>query len=183
MPTETVQNTRVPPRLNLGCGRDQPAGWHNVDVAADVAPDEQVDLERTPWPWSDDRFDVIRAWHVLEHLNPVPWGEICRVLTPDGRLELRYPIGHTRFEDATHQQFWNLNTAATLAGERDHTHEHVGQLSLVDRDVYVRWSVDSPLLRWWVRWHRWRDGIGPWIEQVPGVYGEVRATYRLEADR
>lgn len=167
-------------RLNLGCGEDYRDGWHNVDVSAAVEPDEVTDLQTVPWPWDDDAFKVIEARHVLEHLDSVPWGELVRVLKSGGLLRLTYPIGHTRFEDPTHQQVWNVNTAAALAGERAHAHEHVTDLSIQSRDVEWSLSIDSRLLRWWVKWRLMVDGAGPWLEQVPGLYGEVTAEYRYQ---
>ncbi|MFC7071357.1 class I SAM-dependent methyltransferase [Halobaculum lipolyticum] len=164
-------------RLNLGCGDDYREGWHNVDVAASVAPDEVVDLAERPWPWPDDAWTHVRAEHVLEHLDPVPWDELTRVLAPGGRLELVYPIGHTRFEDPSHAGFWNYHTAEALVGDRAHGHQFVAGLTLVSREVEWDLSIRSRLLRLWVRWHLFRDGPGPWLSQVPGLYGEVRAEY------
>lgn len=169
-----------PSRLNLGCGEDYRDGWHNVDVSPAVEPDEVADLQTTPWPWKDSAFEVIEARHVLEHLDTVPWSELLRVLQSGGRFRLTYPIGHTRFEDPTHNQFWNLNTAAALAGERAHAHEHLSALCIESRDVDWSLSIDSRLLRWWVQWRIMVDGVGPWLEQVPGLYGEVTAEYRYQ---
>jgi len=163
--------------LHLGCGRDYREGWHNVDVSEDVQTDEVVDLKETPWPWADDSFTHICAEHVLEHLAPVPWDEIVRVLSPGGSLALVYPIGHTRFEDPTHRQFWNIYTAETLGGERAHSHEFVDGLNLQHQEVDWELSAGGILLRSWVRWRLYRDGTGPWLGQIPGVYGEVTAEY------
>lgn len=165
--------------LNLGCGRDYRENAHNVDVAEAVPADEHVDLQDVPWPWPDNAFQRILAIHVLEHLNPVPWEELERVLAPGGRLQLAYPIGHTRFEDASHQQYWNVNTAEWIAGDRKHGHERDTQLEL--RDVSV--SYDITPADWWLEWKTkyklWQHGPGPWLSQVTGLYGEVQATYEL----
>ncbi len=162
--------------LNLGCGEDYRSDAWNVDCSDAVDADELVDLEEQPWPWRDDSFALIVAHHVLEHLDPVPMGEICRVLKPGGTLELRYPIGHTRFEDPTHKQFWNWNTAEALAGERKHGHEHFGDLELTARGL--DWHVGDRLWKMYTRARLQYAGPGPWLGQIPGLYGEVNATYK-----
>ncbi|WP_226043518.1 methyltransferase domain-containing protein [Natrinema sp. DC36] len=175
-PTETRHEDRLEAsRLNLGCGQDQISDFHNVDISSDVQPDEVVDLQQTPWPWPDDSFSHTLASHVLEHLDPVPWDEICRVLAPGGTLVIVYPIGNTRFEDPTHQQFWNWNTAAAISGERKHAHAHVSNLSLVTRDF--GWNVTGRLWRAYTRYRLAVGGPGAWMGQVPGLFGEVTATY------
>ena len=162
--------------LNLGCGEDyRPNAW-NVDCSDEVDPDQCLDLEADTWPWADDSFSLVIAHHILEHLDPVPWGEICRVIKPGGVLNLRYPIGHTRFEDPTHKQYWNWNTAEALAGERKHGHEHVAELRLTNRNL--EWEVGDRFWNAYTRFHLWHSGPGPWLSQVPGLYGHVEATYR-----
>lgn len=168
--------------LNLGCGQDWRADAWNVDISRDVDADQYVDLQATPWPWADDAFDAIAARHVLEHLDPVPWGELQRVLSPGGQLVVEYPIGHTRFEDGSHEQFWTVHTAEWLAGERKHQHEApLGDCRLVDRRV--EWHADSLLTHTWARWRLLRHGVGPWLGQMTGVYGHVTATYRREGEQ
>lgn len=165
--------------LNLGCGGDfRDTAW-NVDVSRNVKADQYVDLEDTPWPWGDNAFETILAIHVLEHLDPVPWGEIERVLADGGRLVLEYPIGHTRFEDASHQQYWNVNTAEWIAGDRKHSHERDTDLKLRGYDVEWTISPEDRWLEWRTKWKLHKYGPGPWLGQVTGLYGHVRACYTL----
>ena len=166
----------LPGRLNLGAGEDYRDGWHNVDISEAVAPDEVVDLSETPWPWPDGSFAHIKAQHVLEHLEPVPWGELVRVLEAGGTFVLAYPIGHARFEDPTHRQYWNWNTAEAIAGTRKHAHEFVEGLELVEREL--SWHVSGRLFRAYTRVRLAHGGPGAWLSQVPGLSGEVTATYR-----
>jgi len=113
----------------------------------------------------------------------VPWDELERILAPDGRLVVTYPIGHTRFEDATHRQFWNVNTAEHVAGERVHAHEEPTTLALVDRDLEWWISNAEPLVRLYTRYRLALRGPGAWLEQIPGLYGEVTATFAQRGDR
>lgn len=171
--------------LNLGCGMDYRQGWHNVDVVEDVDADEYVDLDDRPWPWPDHAFERVDARHVLEHLtNPLEvYRECTRILEPGGTLVVTYPIGHTRFEDPTHHQHWNWHTADLFDGGRDHAHQFDLPLSLQDRSVDWWISQHDPLTRLYVWYRRIWSGPGPWLEQVPGVYGEVTATYRRREPR
>lgn len=170
--------------LHLGCGEDYRPGWLNVDVSPEVEADEYLDLDDRPWPWPDDAFVRVAARHVLEHLAD-PLGalaEIARVLTPGGTLVLTYPIGHTRFEDPTHQHYWSVKTAEHIAGDAVHSHETRLPYRLVDTDVQVETGLPSRLQRLRVAYYQWRYGPGPWVDQLPGVYGEVTATYRRTDD-
>lgn len=164
--------------LNLGCGRDFREDAWNVDVSPDVDADEHVNLQETPWHWGDNAFERILAFHVLEHLDPVPWGELERVLAPGGELHIEYPIGHTRFEDGSHKQFWNVNTAGWIAGDRKHPHEApLPDCNLIHMDV--EWHVnDSAIWNVYTRLRIASSGVGAWLSQIPGLYGHVTAVYR-----
>jgi SAM-dependent methyltransferase len=81
----------MPLRLNLGCGFKRFEGFVNVDGFGN--PDVKWDLNKMPWPWSDNSVDEIAMHHVLEHLQDW-WGalrECARILQPGGRLEIRVP--------------------------------------------------------------------------------------------
>lgn len=64
-------------------------------LTCDIMPGRamwQVDM--TDIPFADATFDYIIANHVLEHISDLPRAvrELCRVLKPDGRLLLSFPI-------------------------------------------------------------------------------------------
>lgn len=172
------QTNSLPRKLNLGAGEDYREGWHNVDIGPAVDPDEVADLQQTPWPWPSDHFERIEAHHILEHLDPVPWDELTRVLKPGGVLVWAYPIGHTRFEDSTHKQFWNCNTAEQVAGSRKHPHEVSIPLEFVEKECSWAIGHSEPIVRLYTRYRLWVSGPGPWLEQIPGLHGEVTATYK-----
>lgn len=170
---------QIPTMLNLGCGDDYRDGWHNVDISSAVNPDETVNLNEFPWPFPSDHYSHIEARHIFEHLEDPEqaFQEVARILSDGGTLVLTYPIGHTRFEDPTHRQFWNWNSAEVFAGDRKHSHEVDLPLELVDRDVSWEISEAEPLVGAYVRYRLWTRGPGAWLEQIPGLYGEVTAAY------
>lgn len=166
--------------LNLGCGEDYVDGAVNVDVEPGVNPDEVVDLDSVPWPWENNRFNVVLARHVLEHLSDpmAALEEIQRVTVAGGTLILAYPIGHTRFEDPTHEHYWNYRTAAWIGGDGEHMQENPLGFRLADRRVNV--SVGG-LTGAYIQIKRRLLGDGAWLSQTPGMCGEVEARYRVEA--
>lgn len=165
--------------LNLGCGEDARDGAHNVDSAPLDGVDEVVDLDDTPWPWEDGAFEGAVARHVLEHLRDPEeaLSEAMRVTGPCSRIEVAYPIGHTRFEDATHRHHWNYNTAACMAGERSHPHEHVSGLALVSAEA--SFGVQGVAMKAYAHARHRIGGPGPWMSQIPGLAGEVEAVYEV----
>ncbi len=111
-----MKNARKPPVngpgkvLDIGCswgdylGRLRTLGWEPYGIeldeeAAQAARDSyQVQVtvgtaEDKLRDYSDDSFDLVTLWHVLEHLNDpsLVLRESCRVLKPGGMLALEVP--------------------------------------------------------------------------------------------
>lgn len=113
--------------LVLGCGRSRKKSIYGNDEDPVFSPDTITvdinpafnptivhDLNHFPWPFEDNTFDVIHAYHVLEHLGRQgdhkhffdTFYEIWRILKPDGTLRAIVPRfnsvwtwgdpGHTR---------------------------------------------------------------------------------------
>lgn len=175
-PTATA--AELPRTLNLGCGDDYHRNAHNIDISHDVNPDDVFDISDSDWPLPADHFERIVATHVFEHVDRIPFAELERVIADAGALTLTYPIGHTRFEDPTHSQHWGWHTAEAIAGGRKHAHEVSDCWTLTSKTVDWWVTGHAPLARAYIAYRRLVDGLGPWLEQVPGVYGEITATYR-----
>lgn len=100
--------------LDLGCGA---AKREKATVGMDKRELPGVDLvhdmEVMPWPLKDERFSVIVAWHVFEHLKP--WlivdvmNECWRVLKVGGWLHIGMPTpeGWGLSMEPTHVRTWN----------------------------------------------------------------------------
>jgi len=92
--------------LNLGCGELYEEGAVNVDLYASRA-DVRHDLDVLPYPFSEDTFEEIHCYNVIEHLDKViPVMEELHRIGKDGcRITVRVP--HFRsaslYEDLTHK--------------------------------------------------------------------------------
>jgi len=84
-------------KLNLACGskvkNKLPKPWLNVDLAGETA-DFVCDITHLPAKWSN-KFDEVRASHVLEHFFLKEMDQILqewiRVLSPNGILRIIVP--------------------------------------------------------------------------------------------
>lgn len=157
MTTSHVQRAEcdVPTALNLGCGEDVRPGWHNVDLYYEGA-DEKLDISEVPWPYPSDHFDTILASHVLEHLELDQQldvlAECARVLKPQGRLQVNYPLGKNYRADPTHVgPSWEWPTPLYYCGER-HWDADTG-LVVSGRDVTV-----------------WSENPEGWVQMVQQAY-------------
>jgi SAM-dependent methyltransferase len=138
--------------LLIGCGNnpekrikhgDINSGWKDLtrlDIDPACKPDVLHDLNVTPYPFADNTFDEIHAYHVLEHFGRQgdwkgffeQFGEFWRILKPDGYLCALVPAwdspwawgdpGHTR-----------VITRGTLAFLSQKVYEdEVGKTNLTD---------------------------------------------------
>jgi SAM-dependent methyltransferase len=99
--------------LNLGSGRNYDPEAVNLDIAPGAAnPDIIHDLNRLPWPFPDDRFDRIKMFDVLEHLDDTlaVMEELHRVCAPGGILEIVIPhfSCSNAFTDPTHRRYFSF---------------------------------------------------------------------------
>lgn len=80
-------------KLNIGCAGFKKPGYVNLDWQSIVEPDVSHDLNVYPYPFKDNEFDVIEAFHVIEHLDR-PFSvmkELHRILKPGGVLSIKVP--------------------------------------------------------------------------------------------
>ncbi len=102
-------------KLNLRCGNNpQSGGFVNHDFVLHRPEIDIVhNLNEIPWPWEDNSWDLVRAFHALEHLKIdliTSLNECWRILKPDGILNIQYPVvgkSPTIYDDPTHRWFWS----------------------------------------------------------------------------
>lgn len=100
-------------KLHLGCGREIWEGWVNLDLAPLKGVDVVWNIEKTPWPFQDNEFDLVYAKDILEHVEYVSaMREIHRILKPGGRLQASVPHFTSRdnWIDPTHRHSFSIRT-------------------------------------------------------------------------
>ncbi len=97
-------------KLNLGSGEFLKEGYVNVDFTSISEPDVRHDLNRFPYPFEDDHFDVIEADHVLEHLENAfrVVEELYRIARHGATIHLRVPHFSRGFTHADHKRGFDV---------------------------------------------------------------------------
>lgn len=83
-------------KIDLGCGLQKPGDdWIGLDKRKTVETDIIHDLESGKLPFEDNRFEKVRAAHILEHLSDEAYysivEEMARVCKPDGEVIVKVP--------------------------------------------------------------------------------------------
>lgn len=97
-------------KLNLGAGENKKAGYINVDFNSLTEPDVCHDLNSLPYPFADETFDIIEAFHVLEHLDKpfLVMKELHRLLKKEGELIIKVPHFSRGFTHAEHTHGFDI---------------------------------------------------------------------------
>lgn len=97
-------------RLNLGCGESKKKSYINVDFRKELSPDIVHDLNIFPYPFENNYFDLIEAFHVLEHLDKpfLVMRELHRILKPGGKLHIKVPHFSRGFTHSEHKSGFDL---------------------------------------------------------------------------
>lgn len=83
----------------------------NVDFSPLVNPDVAHDLNTFPYPFEDNSFDYIEAYHVLEHLDR-PFEvmrELHRIARPNARIHIKVPHFSRGFTHAEHAHGFDVS--------------------------------------------------------------------------
>lgn len=97
-------------KLNLGCGEFHKEGYVNVDYYSVSKPDVRHDLNKIPYPFGENEFEVIEADHVLEHLEK-PFDimkELYRISQNQGEIRIRVPHFSRGFTHADHRRGFDV---------------------------------------------------------------------------
>lgn len=100
--------------LSVGCGPIRDADAVGVDRDPTSATDVLHDLNSYPWPFAENRFEEVRLFHVLEHLDDPDHAlrEVHRVCAPAARVRIRTPhfSSYESYGDITHRYHFGLVT-------------------------------------------------------------------------
>jgi len=99
-------------KLDLGSGGRRFPGYLTLDKDPKTKPDIIHDIENR-FPFPDNHFDEIRAFHILEHIRTEKktfvMYEVWRILRPGGMVEIEmptYPFPEAVM-DPTHLSLWH----------------------------------------------------------------------------
>ncbi len=97
--------------LDVGCGNSKTAGAVGIDISPNTQADVLYDLNKYPWPFADDEFDLIICNDVLAHLEDVIKAieEIHRVSCKGATVQIRVPhfSSPQAYSDLTHKHFFS----------------------------------------------------------------------------
>ena len=97
-------------KLNLGSGEFTKEGFVNVDYYSISNPDVSHDLNKIPYPFDDNYFELVEADHVLEHLV-APFDvmrELHRICAPGAIIHIRVPHFSRGFTHADHKRGFDV---------------------------------------------------------------------------
>jgi len=88
-----MENLMEKKKLVLGSAGKKEPGAVTLDIDPGHAPDVVHDLNKTPWPFEDDRFESITCHHSLEHLDGIdaPLKEMHRICRKGGEIYIEVP--------------------------------------------------------------------------------------------
>ncbi|MCM8787680.1 MAG: methyltransferase domain-containing protein [Candidatus Omnitrophica bacterium] len=93
-------------KLNLGCGNKKLKGYINVDNNPLCKPDIILDLNKGLKKFKTNSFDLIRAEHILEHVDDLQFvlEEMYRVSKPGAIWEIFVPHYSYGFAHPLHKR-------------------------------------------------------------------------------
>ena len=96
--------------LHLGCGLNKKQGAIGVDINKNSQADIIHDLNKFPYPFTSNKFDLIIAEHILEHLDDIPrvMKEIHRLGKNHAKILIisSHFTSVDSFTDPTHKHFF-----------------------------------------------------------------------------
>lgn len=86
----------------------------SIDINPLCKPDILHDLNKYPWPFNDNEFDIIHSSHCLEHLDDIEKAisEIYRISKNNALLIIKVPHFSNRiaYMDNTHKHFFSIHS-------------------------------------------------------------------------
>jgi len=102
-------------KIDLGAGFTNIPGYIKVDKHPhDGNTNVICNFETQPLPFEDSFVDIIRACHILEHINNLKWfmEECYRILKPNGLMHIVVPCvpAQLAYQDPTHVRVFTDET-------------------------------------------------------------------------
>ena len=142
--------------LNLGCGRNYIPGAVNVDLRSDVRADVIHDLNQIPWPFADNCFELVLAFHLIEHMDDVVavMREIHRVARRGAIVRIRVPhfSSPDAFTDPTHLHQFGYFSFHFFSGEHANAFDNCPKFQRLQTKIAFAPSRVRPLDKLLARW-------------------------------
>jgi SAM-dependent methyltransferase len=107
--------------LDVGCGGAKASGAIGVDMQTQKGVDVVCNLNKYPWPFEDNTFDLIHCISVIEHLdNIVKTMEELHRIGKDGAviiIDTTHFAHPNSYRDPTHKWHFTLGTFDYFTGE------------------------------------------------------------------
>lgn len=100
-------------RLNLGCGTDIKQNWTNLDIVSLPGVDVVWDINKFPYPFGNDTFEVVCCNDILEHVDFIRvLKELHRITIEGGQIQIRVPhfSSINNYLDPTHKNKFSIDT-------------------------------------------------------------------------
>jgi len=102
-------------KLDVGCGNEKIEGSIGIDAVSLPNVDVVHNLNVYPWPFSDNTFEEVYCFHVLEHLDDIiaAMQEIFRICRNNATVFIKVPhasCSRVVWGDPTHKRGFTCRT-------------------------------------------------------------------------
>jgi len=138
--------------LDIGCGNHKVKGSIGLDFVKIEGVDIVHDLNKVPYPFKKNSFDIVYANQVLEHLDvslDKVLGELCRISKPNGRIRIIVPhaLNVAGFSDPTHRKFFTWFTFDYFGSNEQSYYTRARVKILKRKFIYLTGRKSSILLK------------------------------------
>jgi len=138
--------------LNLGCGQSKKDDQFGIDMNPRSNADLIHDLNLTPWPIEDNRFDEVLCFAILEHVQDF-YGvmeEIWRVSKPGTLVYINVPhyTDTAAYTDPTHCHYLTSFSFDSLQGDKSYSYYTDVRYKIEDLRVHLLGLYRLLLIEW-----------------------------------
>ena len=141
--SEQVNKMRL---LDFGCGKKRQPGAIGVDINPASDADVLADLDRVPYPFAKDSFDMIWCNGIIEHLTDVMgvMEELHRISRPGALIVIITPYFTSldAFTDPTHKHYFSFRSFDYFTGDFPEYGFYSSKARFIKRKVEISfWNV------------------------------------------
>lgn len=142
----------IPSILEIGSGRKIRVDAVTIDKSIFSLAGIIRDVAKRGIPFSDNTFDLVEAYEVLEHIEEYEdlvflLNEICRVLKDGGTFKFSVPNGMAGMDHMTHVRIFTENSFRYLTSGVDMDYDYMRQADGIRTNFAITCVVDGPTLR------------------------------------